>query len=209
MVTGTVGVERHAVTFHGDALHAGSTPMDARHDAFAGAARFALKVRSEAIQAGAMATTGRCVTEPGIPTATAATAQLYVDQRHSDGDLLASLVARAVAVSRAIAEEEGLTVDWTPLWRIDPVAFDERLIELGSEVIADLAGASPRLPSGALHDAAEVARAAVPTGMLFVRSINGISHNSAEDSDEADLILSARALADWIDRALSELAGGR
>jgi hydantoinase/carbamoylase family amidase len=202
-VTGTVGVERHVVEFRGEALHAGSTPMDARHDAFAAAARLALEVRRQAVEAEGLATTGRCVTEPGIATATAGRADLWVDQRHPDAAALASMLSRAVESSEAIAAEEGVEAEWSDLWRIEPVDFDPQLIDLASGTIEDLTGAGPRLPSGALHDAAEVAGAGIPAVMLFVRSIGGISHNNAEDSTEADLGLSARALAECVDRSLA------
>ena len=208
VVTGTVGVERHIVRFSGEALHAGSTPMDSRHDAFAAAARLALDLRSQAVEAGALATTGRCETEPGIATATAARADLWVDQRHPDAGVLASLLADAVRRSETIAAEEGVSVEWNDLWRIEPIDFDPGLIDLAGGAIAATSGEAPRLPSGALHDAAEVARAGIPTVMLFVRSIGGISHNKAEDTSESDLVLATQALAESVDREIARQAPG-
>lgn len=202
VVTGTVGVERHVVRFTGEALHAGSTPMDSRHDAFLAAARLAVDLREQAIEAGALVTNGRCETEPGIATATAARAEMWTDQRHPDADVLASLLAGSVCRSEAIAAEEGVSVEWSDLWRIEPIEFDPELINLAEAAIAATSGEAPRLPSGALHDAAEVARAGIPTVMLFVRSIGGISHNKAEDSAETDLILATEALAESVDRQI-------
>ena len=95
---------------------------------------------------------------------------------------------------RAVAAEEGCEVEWEPLWAIEPVPFDAELVELADGGAAELAGARPRLPSGPLHDAAEMARG-VPAVMLFVRSLGGVSHTKDEDTAEADLELSVRALA--------------
>jgi N-carbamoyl-L-amino-acid hydrolase len=196
VVLGTFGVERHQVTFRGQAAHAGSTPMDKRRDALAGAARLELEIRKIAnrIGEGAVCTIGGVVTKPGIVTSVVETAECLLDQRHLDAVKLAEMLDNAKAASRRFAQEEDVEVEWERIWNIEPILFDERLIELADESIREVAGSSHRLPSGPLHDAAEVARAGVPTVMLFVQSLRGLSHTKLEDTKEEHLELSVRAL---------------
>jgi beta-ureidopropionase / N-carbamoyl-L-amino-acid hydrolase len=196
VVLGTFGVERHQVTFRGQAAHAGSTPMDKRRDGLAGAAKLELELREIAarIGEGAVCTMGGVVTKPGIVTSVVETAECLLDQRHLDTVQLAEMLDNAKAASRRFAQEEELEVEWERIWNIEPILFDERLIELADESIREVAGSSHRLPSGPLHDAAEVARAGVPTVMLFVQSLRGLSHTRLEDTKEEHLELSVQAL---------------
>jgi N-carbamoyl-L-amino-acid hydrolase len=196
VVLGTFGVERHQVTFRGQAAHAGSTPMDKRRDALAGAARLELEIREIAKRTGegAVCTIGGVVTKPGIVTSVVETAECLLDQRHLDADKLASMLADAKSASERYAAEEDVEVEWDRIWNIEPILFDEALIELADEAIVDVAGISHRLPSGPLHDAAEVARAGVPTVMLFVQSLRGLSHTKLEDTKEGHLELAVQAL---------------
>jgi hydantoinase/carbamoylase family amidase len=193
-VTGTYGAERWAVRFEGQAAHVGSTPMDLRHDALAGAARLALAVREQAGRHGGVGTVGRIDAEPGIPTAVAGAATALVDQRHHNAVLLAMAHAGARDASLQIAANEGLRVSWSPLFQIHPIPFDTRLVDAAAAIVAALQGEEVRLPSGPLHDAAHVADAGVPTVMLFVRSKRGLSHTREEDTDESDLALALQAL---------------
>ena len=204
VVLGTFGVERHQVTFRGQAAHAGSTPMDKRRDALAGAAKLELEIREIAkrVGEGAVCTMGGVVTKPGIVTSVVETAECLLDQRHLDAGRLAELLSSAEAASRRFAEEEGIEVEWEKIWSIEPIPFDERLIELADESIREVAGSSHRLPSGPLHDAAEVARAGVPTVMLFVQSLRGLSHTKLEDTKEEHLELSVQALDRLTTKAL-------
>jgi len=202
VVLGTSGVERHLVAFSGQAAHAGSTPMDARQDALAAAARLALAVRDPARAAGGVATVGRCTAEPGIPTAVPGRCELTLDQRHLDAGALQGMLEAARRDAARIAEEEGVEVAWERLWRIDPVSFDPDLIELADQAVREVAGTSHRLPSGPLHDAAEVARAGIPSVMLFVQSLRGLSHAKEEDTREEHLELAVRALEHTIERVL-------
>ncbi len=196
VVLGTFGVERHQVTFRGQAAHAGSTPMDKRRDALAGAAKLELEIREIAkrIGGGAVCTMGGVVTKPGIVTSVVETAECLLDQRHLDAVQLGEMLDNAKAASRRVAQEEDLEVEWERIWNIEPILFDEGLIELADESIKEVAGSSHRLPSGPLHDAAEVARAGVPTVMLFVQSLRGLSHTKLEDTNEEHLELSVQAL---------------
>ena len=209
VVLGTFGVERHQVTFRGQAAHAGSTPMDKRRDALAGAARLELEIREIAkrIGEGAVCTMGGVVTKPGIVTSVVETAECLLDQRHLDAVQLAEMLSNAEAASRRFAEEENIEVEWERIWNIEPILFDERLIELADESITEVAGSSHRLPSGPLHDAAEVARAGVPTVMVFVQSLRGLSHTKLEDTKEEHLELSVQALDRLADKTLAMLGG--
>jgi hydantoinase/carbamoylase family amidase len=204
VVLGTFGVERHLVTFRGQAAHAGSTPMDQRRDALAGAARLELELPEIArrVGGGAVCTMGGVVTKPGIVTSVVETAECLVDQRHLDATQLAELLSNAEAASRRFAHEENLEVEWDKIWSIEPIPFDERLIELADESVSEVSGTSHRLPSGPLHDAAEVARAGIPTVMLFVQSLRGLSHTKLEDTKDEHLELSVWALDRLTTKAL-------
>jgi N-carbamoyl-L-amino-acid hydrolase len=196
VVLGTFGVERHQVTFRGQAAHAGSTPMDKRRDALAGAARLELEIREIAkrVGDGAVCTMGGVVTKPGIVTSVVETAECLLDQRHLDATKLAEMLSNAEAASRRFAQEEDIDVEWERIWNIEPILFDDALIELADESIREVAGTSHRLPSGPLHDAAEVARAGVPTVMVFVQSLRGLSHTKLEDTKDEHLELAVQAL---------------
>jgi N-carbamoyl-L-amino-acid hydrolase len=209
VVLGTFGVERHLVTWKGQAAHAGSTPMDRRRDALAGAAKLALQIRPIAAEVGegAVCTSGGVVCRPGIVTSVVETAEQLLDQRHLDAARLARLLELARAASERFAREEDVEVSWERIWSIEPIPFDSRLIELADEAIREVAGTSHRLPSGPLHDAAEVARAGVPTVMLFVQSLRGLSHTKLEDTREEHLEQSVRALDGLASRALASLSG--
>jgi N-carbamoyl-L-amino-acid hydrolase len=196
VVLGTFGVERHQITWTGQAAHAGSTPMDKRRDALAGAAKLALEIRPIAAEVGggAVCTSGGVVCRPGIVTSVVETAEQLLDQRHLDADKLARLLSLAQEASERFAQEENIEVAWDRIWSIEPILFDERLVELADEAIREVCGTSHRLPSGPLHDAAEVARAGVPTVMVFVQSLRGLSHTKLEDTKEEHLELAVRAL---------------
>jgi N-carbamoyl-L-amino-acid hydrolase len=210
VVLGTFGVERHQVTFTGQAAHAGSTPMDKRRDALAGAARLELEIRqiAERTGDGAVCTMGGVVTKPGIVTSVVETAECLLDQRHLDATKLAEMLSNAEAASRRFAQEEDVEVAWERIWNIEPILFDEALIELADESIREIAGESHRLPSGPLHDAAEVARAGVPTVMVFVQSLRGLSHTKLEDTKEEHLELSVQALDRLADKTITRVAAG-
>ncbi len=196
VVLGTFGVERHRITWRGQAAHAGSTPMDKRRDALAGAAKLALAIRDIARDTGdgAVCTSGGVVCRPGIVTSVVETAEQLLDQRHLDGAKLESMLAAAKEHSARFAEEEGIEVEWDRIWSIEPILFDERLLGFCEEAVLEVAGTAHRLPSGPLHDAAEVSRSGVPTVMLFVQSLRGLSHTKLEDTKPEHIELAVRAL---------------
>ena len=195
-VLGTFGVERHRVTWRGQAAHAGSTPMNQRRDALAGAAKLALEIRdiARATGDGAVCTSGGVVCKPGIVTSVVETAEQLLDQRHLDAGKLASMLVAAQEAAARFATEERIEVEWERLWAIQPILFHPQLVDFCDEAIREVAGTSHRLPSGPLHDAAEVARAGVPTVMLFVQSLRGLSHTKVEDTKEEHLELCVQAL---------------
>src|SRR2546421_3084674 len=208
VVLGTFGVERHQVTWTGQAAHAGSTPMDKRRDALAGAAKLALEIRPIAAEVGggAVCTSGSVVCRPGIVTSVVETAEQLLDQRHLDAEQLARLLALVKEASERFAREEDIEVSWERIWSIEPILFDDALIELADESIRAVSGTSHRLPSGPLHDAAEVARAGVPTVMLFVQSLRGLSHTKLEDTKEEHLELSVQALDRLASKTIDRVA---
>ncbi len=194
VVLGTFGVERHAVRFAGQQAHSGSTPMDVRRDAFIAAARSAIEFRDDAKRRDDVrATTGFVNVSPAIVTAFNGLCEMSLDQRALDPSVLASMLDAAQEATARIATEEDVSVEWDRLWRIEPIPFDEDLISLAEEACYEVAGQSHRLPSGPLHDAAEMARL-MPTAMLFVKSLKGLSHTKDEDTPREDLELSVQAL---------------
>ncbi|MBV8065608.1 MAG: Zn-dependent hydrolase [Actinobacteria bacterium] len=196
VVLGTFGVERHLVTWKGQAAHAGSTPMDKRRDALAGASKLELELREIAarVGGGAVCTCGGVTCKPGIVTSVVETAEQLLDQRHLDANQLAELLSNAQAASERFAQEENVDVAWDRIWNIEPILFDDGLVGLADESILEVAGTSHKLPSGPLHDAAEVSRSGIPTVMIFVQSLRGLSHTKLEDTKEADLELAVQAL---------------
>jgi len=195
VVLGTKGVERHTVTFHGQEAHSGSTPMKVRRDALAAASKLALEIRSIAGKhPDAVCTIGSVKTFPGIVTAVVGRCEAALDQRDLDAAVLAQMHREAKEASERFAREEKCTVEWSRIWNIEPIAFHPALIERCEQAIRETAGAVHKLPSGPLHDAAEVSRAGIPTVMMFVQSLGGISHNKIEDTKEEHLEMSVRAL---------------
>jgi N-carbamoyl-L-amino-acid hydrolase len=206
-VLGTFGVERHAITFHGQAAHSGSTPMNRRKDAFLAAAKMSQEIYCIAERSnGGVCTIGSCTTEPGIVTSVVAECRITLDQRHLDAAAIAKMLQEAKAASERFAQEGNVRVSWERLWQIGPVLFNPQLIQMCSDSIAETCGKTHRLPSGPLHDAAEVARAGVPTVMMFVQSLHGISHNKIEDTKEEHLELCVTAFDKLADKAIPAIA---
>jgi N-carbamoyl-L-amino-acid hydrolase len=203
VVLGTKGVERHAITFYGQEAHSGSTPMNARKDALAAAAKLALEIRPIAMRhPDAVCTMGSVKTFPGIVTAVVGRCECTLDQRDLDANVLAQMYREAQEASERFAREENCTVEWSRIWNIEPIPFHPTLIEFCDEAIREVAGTSHRLPSGPLHDAAEVARAGIPTVMMFTQSLYGISHNKIEDTKEEHLELAVQAFDKLADKTM-------
>ncbi|HEX7003556.1 MAG TPA: hydantoinase/carbamoylase family amidase [Trueperaceae bacterium] len=205
-VLGTFGVERHAMTFHGQAAHSGSTPMNRRKDAFLAAARMSPEIYRITDRHGGVCTIGSCTTKPGIVTSVVEECRITLDQRHLDGDALAKMLSDAKEASERFAREADVTVKWERLWQIDPVLFNEELLRMCDEAIDETSGQVHRLPSGPLHDAAEPGRIGIPTVMMFVQSLHGISHNKIEDTKEEHIEMAVTAFDKLASKAMAWLA---
>jgi len=202
-VLGTFGVERHAITFRGQAAHSGSTPMNRRRDAFLAAARMGAEIYGIAGRGGGVCTIGSCTTKPGIVTSVVEECRITLDQRHLDPAALARMLEEARGAAARFAAEGNVTASWERLWQIEPIAFNPDLVAMCDGAIRETCGRSHRLPSGPLHDAAEVSRSGVPTVMMFVQSLRGISHNKIEDTLEEHLELCVRAFDRLADKAMA------
>jgi N-carbamoyl-L-amino-acid hydrolase len=203
-VSGTAGVEREHFVFSGQASHAGTTPMDQRRDAGLAAAETALAVERIATRHGGVGTTGNLALEPGVITAVPGRAELGIDLRHPAADPLAAMRAEVLDAGRDAAGRHRCELDRTPIWRIEPIRFDAALVASAEEAAARVGGRADAMPSGALHDAAEMARR-IPTAMIFVASIGGISHAKEERSDEGHLASAIEAFASLAGASLSSL----
>ncbi|MGL6280548.1 MAG: M20/M25/M40 family metallo-hydrolase, partial [Gaiella sp.] len=156
----------------------------------------------------AVCTSGGVVCRPGIVTSVVETAEQLLDERHLDADKLAAMLARTQELSRVYATEERLDVAWERIWSIEPILFDDTLVDFCEEAIQEVAGVAHRLPSGPLHDAAEISRAGVPTVMLFVQSLRGLSHTKLEDTLPEHLELSVATLDRLAAKTVAWVADG-
>jgi hydantoinase/carbamoylase family amidase len=206
-VTGTKGVHRHVVRFVGQTAHAGSTPMDMRQDSMVAASRLVLAVREIARRAAADAvcTVGRITAKPGVETAVPGSCELTLDQRSIDERVLKELLSEAREASEAIASEEKVRVEWEHIFSVEPAMFEPRMVALCDQAVQELCGYSYRMPSGPLHDATAMAHAGVPTGMIFVQSLRGLSHTKDEASLDEHIKLGVHALAKATSLALTTI----
>ncbi|CAN5471293.1 allantoate amidohydrolase [soil metagenome] len=207
VVIGTFGVERHMIRFTGQAAHSGSTPIPMRRDAFLAAAQTALECRGIGLRrstpsAGVVCTVGTVKVEPGIVTAVPGVCEISLDQRALDADVLALMLSDAREASQRAARENHVSVEWRSLWRIEPRPFDSRLIELCAEAVHEVTGDAPRLPSGPLHDAAEMVPH-MPTVMMFAYSSNGLSHCKEEDTPEPHLEKTIQAFLRLVEKTVA------
>lgn len=203
VVTEITGMTGMRLRFEGRARHAGSTPMDARHDALVGAARFVTELRDRAREDGELrATVGALEPVPGAANVIPGEAVLSVDLRSTSEDGLDMAVSKARELAKGIAAEEELHYELVELYRHSPLPMDGELIDLLEASAAEAGARTMRLPSGAAHDASVIGRH-VPAGMLFVPSHDGISHAPDEHSEGPACELGARVLA----IALRRLAG--
>jgi len=206
-VLGTFGVERHAITFRGQAAHSGSTPMNRRRDAFLAAAKMSSEIYAIAKRSGqGVCTIGSCTSKPGIVTSVVEECRITLDQRHLDADALRRMLSEAKSASEKFAQEGDVDLAWERIWNIEPILFNNELIAMCDDAISETGAKPHRLPSGPLHDAAEVARAGVPTVMMFVQSLHGISHNKIEDTREEHLEMAMAAFDRLADKGMAWIA---
>jgi hydantoinase/carbamoylase family amidase len=206
-VLGTCGVERHVGIFTGQAAHAGATPMRLRKDSFAAAAQAALAIREIGFRHDGVCTVGGATSEPGVVTAVAGRTEMLLDRRHLDPDKLATMLAEAREACEQAAADQGCEVELKHLWWIPPIPFDDRLIALARESVTAAGGKETAIPSGPLHDAAEMARL-IPTVMIFSSSSPPVSHTKEEDTPEDDLRVAIEAYGRTVDSALASAAAG-
>jgi allantoate deiminase len=211
-VLGTFGVERNVIRFTGQAAHSGSTPIPMRRDAFLAAAQTALDCRSIATHhskpgAGVVCTVGVVNVEPKIVTAVPGVCEISLDQRALDADVLAAMLNDAHRAAERSARDNNVSVEWKPLWRIEPRLFDPELVRLCEEAIQEETGDAPRLPSGPLHDAAEMVPH-MPVVMMFACSANGLSHCKEEDTPEPELEKTIRAYLRLVDKTIARVVRG-
>jgi hydantoinase/carbamoylase family amidase len=206
-VLGTCGVERHVGIFTGQAAHAGATPMGLRKDSFAAAAQAALAIREVGFRHDGVCTVGGATSEPGVVTAVAGRTEMLLDQRHLGPEKLAAMLAEARAACEQAAADQGCEVELKHLWSIPPIPFDDRLIALAREAVTEAGGENTAIPSGPLHDAAEMARL-IPTVMIFSSSSPPVSHTKEEDTPEDDLRVAIEAYGRTVDATLQSAAAG-
>jgi hydantoinase/carbamoylase family amidase len=210
VVLGTFGLERNMLRFTGQAAHSGATPIPMRRDAFLAAASTALECRQIALRhskpgAGVVCTVGVVKVEPGIVTAVPGVAEISLDQRALDANVLAAMLRDAQEAAARFAKENNVTVEWKHIWRIDPRPFDPKLLALCEEAVREITGDAPKLPSGPLHDAAEMVPH-MPVQMMFTYSSRGLSHCKEEDTPEEHLEKAIRAFLLLVDKTVAHVA---
>ncbi|MEI8255586.1 MAG: M20/M25/M40 family metallo-hydrolase, partial [Deltaproteobacteria bacterium] len=213
VVIGTFGCERHMIRFTGQAAHSGSTPIPMRRDAFLAAAQTALACREIGLRhstpgAGVVCTVGVVNVEPKIVTAVPGVCEISLDQRALDAETLAAMHRDAVEASERAARENNVTVEWRHLWRISPRPFDPTLLAMCEDSVREETGEATRLPSGPLHDAAEMVLH-MPVVMMFSSSSRGLSHCKEEDTPEPHLETTIRAFLRLVRKTVAHVAAAR
>jgi len=206
-VTGTKGIERERLIFRGQAAHAGTMPMEMRRDSFRAAARFALAIAEIGERHDGVTTVGHAQCWPGVVTAVAGETRITMDMRHISADSLQAMFDEAHDAASAAAEAEGCTVEWEHIFRIPPMPFHPKLLDAARASVREVEGHDVEIPSGALHDASEMARE-IPTVMIFSSSIAGLSHTKEEDTPDAHLEMAADAFHRTCRRAIDLVVAG-
>ncbi len=198
VVTDIVGIRDMKITFDGQQNHAGTTPMHMRQDAFQALSRFNTLLNDRfcnVVTPRTVWTIGHVSLHPNASSIVPGRVTFSMQWRDGDADRLARMEEIIFATAQEVADETQTEMSHGPLLGLEPVAMDRRMrdaLETGAEIVAP--GKWRRMPSGALHDATNVSRL-MPVAMLFVPSINGISHDFAEDTAEADLVAGLKVLA--------------
>ncbi|MFN7131615.1 MAG: Zn-dependent hydrolase [Myxococcales bacterium] len=212
VVLGTMGVERYNLRFVGQAAHSGAAPLHLRQDAFLAAAEFALATRDISIRFSGktprtrvVATCGVVKVEPNFVTAVPGSTEISIDLRALDAKVLKGMLEASKKASLVAAKRHKVKVDWSPLLHITPRIFDETLTKFCRQSVKEITGTAPEIPSGPLHDAAEMADL-VPTAMVFAQSLPGVSHTRIEDTPIPALDKSIRAFHRLVDRTVAHLA---
>ena len=212
VVLGTMGVERHSLKFIGQAAHSGAAPLHLRKDAFLAAAEFAIATRDISVKysgktpkSRVVATCGVVKVEPNFVTAVPGSTEISIDMRALDAKVLAKMLKEAKAAATKAAKKHKVKLEWTHLWDINPRLFDKTLMGFVRESVKEVTGSTPELPSGPLHDAAEM-QPLLPTAMVFAQSSPGISHTRIEDTPEPALDKSIRVFLRTVERTAAHLS---
>jgi len=194
-VTSVQGISWQEVTIMGQSNHAGTTPMSLRHDPALVAAEITVFLRQLAKEMGGdqVCTVGKVDIHPNLTNVVAAKATITLDVRNTDEDLLKNAESKIAEYLKVVASAEGVKITTRELARFEPVVFDDRVIACVEKIAKDQGNSVQRMPSGAGHDAQMLARVC-PSGMIFVPSVKGISHNPAEFTETVDLIAGANIL---------------
>ena len=194
-VTSVQGISWQEVVIMGQSNHAGTTPMSLRHDPAYVAAEITVFVRNLAKQMGGdqVCTVGKIDIHPNLTNVVAAKATITLDVRNTDDILLQKAESQIADFLIELAKSEGVKITTRQLVRFEPVIFDERVINCVEQIAKTQGNTVQRMPSGAGHDAQMLARVC-PSGMIFVPSVKGISHNAAEFTETVDLIAGANIL---------------
>ena len=206
-VTGTKGIERERVTFRGQAAHSGTMPMAMRRDSFLAASRFALALAEIGRRHDGVTTIGHAECWPGVVTAVPGETRVAMDMRHISHDGLAAMFAEMKQAAGDAAATEGCTVEFEHVFRISPMTFHPLLLDAARASVREVEGHDVELPSGALHDASEMARE-VPTVMIFSSSIGGLSHTKEEDTPDEHLHMAVDAFHRTVCRAIDLVVAG-
>ena len=199
---GILGVERRLVRLKGQACHAGATPIPMRRDPTVAAARMTVAIRDMGLELDAFTTVGVFRVHPSVPTAVNGRTEFSVDMRHLDRGVLDQLDAGLTEIVRSVSADEDVEWEIDVLWSIDPIQFEPDLVTFASDIVEARTGIREVMPSGPMHDSAEMSRSGVPTVMMFVPSIHGLSHTHIEDTAEADLELGIAAFDDLVRQML-------
>jgi hydantoinase/carbamoylase family amidase len=206
-VTGTKGIERERLVFLGQAAHSGTMPMEMRRDSFRAAAQFALELADIGKRHKGVTTVGVAQCWPGVVTAVAGETRLAMDMRHIEASELQAMFDEAHDAAARAAAAEGCTVEWEHIFRIPPMPFHPALLDAARLSVREVEGHDIELPSGALHDASEMARE-VPTVMIFSSSTNGLSHTKEEDTPVEHLRMAVDAFHRTCRRAIELVVDG-
>lgn len=203
VVEGVQGISWTEFTLLGVSNHAGTTPMHMRNDAGYVAARVTTFARELTQRYGGnqIATVGAITLTPNLVNVIPNKALFTVDLRNTDGAVLQAAEAELWSFAELLAAEEGVQCERRMLARFDPVQFDPAVIDQVERAASAQGLSHRRMPSGAGHDAQMLARMC-PTGMIFVPSVKGLSHNVREHTEPADLVAGAHVLL----QVLTELA---
>jgi hydantoinase/carbamoylase family amidase len=209
VVTSIAAPSRFKVIFTGQADHSGTTPMEMRKDALVAAAELIVALericrRYSRVEKGrVVGTVGTIKIDPGVINAVPGAAELAVDIRSITGSAKKRVVRLVQAKIRDIARRRKIPVQLLPIRDEEPVPLDNRLVDLLKECCEQKAVPYEIMPSGAGHDAMQMAKIA-PAGMLFIPSRRGISHSPLEWSDPKDICLGTQLLCDAMVRVANE-----